>query len=252
MMLFLSRNVLPYLFNMRLADAKCCVSSLPSKIPMIGPSPLHPFGRIGFYFLHKICKRQDRRLNQEHMNMIFNTVYQQRVAAEPINRAAQIGKQLSPYFGIDPRAPILGTEQRMNHDVRVCVSHVIYVAPDGACAHRSVRNPTAYAVGHKITPLRGFTSRVAQILVSQKLCGFSPRYRRSRRLPGGWKSLLLPRQASGSFPAQTHPPGPTPDLATAELIRSLAPRRCSSDKVSGSERVAASRRTAWALLKSPG
>ncbi len=95
------------------------------------------------------------------MNMICGSIHKQRLASQPVNRAAQIGKQFGLYLRFEPRPGVFGAKQRVNQDVRVSVRqsaprmNIDLISPLPGPLLASALFPTAPAVGHKTAPLAG-------------------------------------------------------------------------------------------------
>src|SRR5262245_21825372 len=90
MMLFLSRNVILYFFDIRLTDGECSVTALPGKILQVRKNIVHPSVRVRLEIAQNLRQRLIRSQLYQQMNVILRAIDRQLNPAQFTNRSADV------------------------------------------------------------------------------------------------------------------------------------------------------------------
>ena len=93
MMFLLSCDVLLHLFEIRLADAKVCVASLPLEVGEIASAFLQPKVGDALQLLYPFCLRDGAPESREQMHVVFHSPGEDGRTILPFGNLAQIRVQ---------------------------------------------------------------------------------------------------------------------------------------------------------------
>src|SRR6266699_7118749 len=115
MMLLLIGDVLLHLFEIRLADAKVCVASLPLEVGEIAFTFLQPEVGDAFQLLYPFCLRDGAPESREQMHVVFHSAGEDGRTIELFRDTAEIRvERVARAFVAQKRTTVFGGEDEMN------------------------------------------------------------------------------------------------------------------------------------------
>src|SRR6266581_3282458 len=115
MMLLLIGDVLLHLFEIRLADAKVCVASLPLEVGEIASAFLQPEVGDAFQLLYPFCLRDGTPESREQMHVVFHSPGESGRTIELSRDTAEIRvERVARGFVAQKRTTVFGGEDEMN------------------------------------------------------------------------------------------------------------------------------------------
>jgi len=131
-MLFLSGDVLLYLFEIRLTHGEIRVTALPLEVGVITTAFLQPEVGDAFQLLHPFGLRDGASETREQMNMVFHATDEERWAIELLGDAAEIRMQrVARGFVAQERPAILGGKDQVDVNGGKGLWHEAKIAKSG-------------------------------------------------------------------------------------------------------------------------
>src|SRR6266498_61745 len=145
MMLLLIGDVLLHLFEIRLADAKVCVASLPLEVGEIASAFLQPEVGDAFQLLYPFCLRYGAPESREQMHVVFHSPSENGRTIELFRDPAEIRvERVARGFVAQERTTVFGGEDEMNVNggkglwhVERMVSRVVVCQSQRDCVHQA-------------------------------------------------------------------------------------------------------------------
>ncbi len=100
MMLFLRRDIIANLFDIRLANGERAVSALPVKVPVTWSLFLHPFRRTLLRFFHKPRDGDSAGQIAQDVNVILDAVDEDGFASDVLHHARHVSVQAGAEFRV--------------------------------------------------------------------------------------------------------------------------------------------------------
>ena len=110
----LSPDVLPHRLDVRLTDGKRAIAGLPIEVFQIWRLRLDPGRRRGLHFFDQLGNRDRARKLTQTMQVIFDTVHDERRAVDVAKRADHVGiHPLAQFFRLEEGDAMFCAEDNM-------------------------------------------------------------------------------------------------------------------------------------------